>query len=104
MRNLHLRGRRDESDAGDGLCAKTPASSAMRDGEEMTFGQPMTTLVGDRIGDRGWSRPGCRDAAVLGRCGDGGARNGPPFLSSLSWRGGQGGEFLNRGSGGTCKL
>ena len=33
----HLRGRRDQGDAGDGLCPQTPASFAMRHGKEVAL-------------------------------------------------------------------
>jgi ATP-dependent Clp protease adaptor protein ClpS len=35
MRRFHVRGGRDQGDASDGLCPKTPASSTMRDGKKM---------------------------------------------------------------------
>ncbi len=36
VRNIHLRDRRDEGNAGDGFCTQAPASPAMRDGKEVT--------------------------------------------------------------------
>ena len=40
--DIHLRGGGDQGDAGDGLCPQTPASSAMRHGEEVIRGPAKT--------------------------------------------------------------